>query len=100
MKMYILIREAVPAGKAVVVSAHASLACYLKFVDNADMQTWVNGQFFKVVCSVNDAEFERFKAEPDNLVLTESTLEGQEVAIAFCPREEYPKPFRFLKLWK
>lgn len=30
VKMYILIREAVPLGFA-LVAAHASLACYLKF---------------------------------------------------------------------
>ena len=87
-------------GKAVLISAHASLACYLKFKERPEMQTWVSSQFFKVVCTVTDAEFERAKTEADNVVLTESTLENVEVAVAFCPREEYPKMFKFLRLWK
>ncbi|QRK12518.1 hypothetical protein JQX13_22320 [Archangium violaceum] len=31
LKMYILIRESVPTGFAVLAAAHASLAAYLKF---------------------------------------------------------------------
>ena len=33
-------------------------------------------------------------------MLTESALDGQEVALAFKPRAEYPKAFRFFKLFK
>ncbi|VTU00204.1 unnamed protein product [Gemmataceae bacterium] len=33
LRMYILVREAVPAGFAVVAAAHASLAAYLAFRD-------------------------------------------------------------------
>ena len=36
----------------------------------------------------------------DHVVLTESALGGQEVAIAFKPRREWPKAFRFLRLYK
>ncbi len=100
MKMYILIKESVPLGFAVLASAHASLAAYLKFKDSAEVAAWLSGPFYKVVCKVTDDEFEQAKAVEDNVVLTESGLGGQEVALAFKPREEWPKAFKFLRLYK
>lgn len=55
---------------------------------------------YKVIYKVSDAEFERAKAFEDSVVLTEPALGGQEVAIAFKPREEWPKAFRFFKLYR
>jgi hypothetical protein len=100
MKMYILIKEAVPLGFQVLAAAHASLACYLKFRDSNEVAAWLSGPFYKVVCRVSGEEFERAKAYEDHVVLTESGLDGQEVAIAFKPRDEWPKAFKFLKLFK
>lgn len=34
------------------------------------------------------------------MVLTESALDGREVAIVFKPREEWPKMFKFLRLYR
>lgn len=99
MKMYILIKESVPPKFAPVIAAHASLACYKKFEQDEDMQTWINSIFKKVVCRVNDKEFENAKKEERHLVLTESALDNQEVAIAFSPRTEYSKQFRFFRMW-
>jgi peptidyl-tRNA hydrolase len=100
MKMYILIKEAVPLGFQVLAAAHASLACYLKFRDSNEVAAWLSGPFYKVVCRVSDEEFERAKAYEDHVVLTESGRDGQEVAIAFKPRDEWPKAFKFFKLFK
>ena len=61
---------------------------------------WLAGPFYKVVCKVSDDEFERAKTLEDHVVLTESALGGQEVAIAFRPREKWPKSFRFLRLFR
>jgi hypothetical protein len=47
-----------------------------------------------------DDEFEKAKAFTDHVVLTESALAGQEVAIAFKPREEWPNAFRFYRLFR
>ncbi len=99
MKMYILLKDSLPDKFAPVVAAHASLACYKKFESNSDMQEWVQSVFKKVVCKVNDKEFENAKKEPDHVVLTESALDNQEVAIAFSPRQEYSKQFRFFSMW-
>ena len=100
MKMYILVRDSVPPGLAVVAAAHAPLACYLKFQDHPDMKKWLEGPFYKAVCKVADGEFERAKEERDHVVLTESAWLAQETVIAFVPREEYPKMFKFLRLYK
>lgn len=100
MKMYILVRESVPLGFALVASAHASLACYLKFRESPEVAEWLAGPFFKAVCKVSDAELERAKEAGDWVSISESALDGQEVAVAFRPRAEWPKAFRFLRLYR
>ncbi|MBT8220222.1 MAG: hypothetical protein KJP00_10365 [Bacteroidia bacterium] len=100
MKMYILIRDAVPDQLAPVIAAHASLACYKKFEDDPDMQEWMNSIFYKVVCKVNDTEFEKAQELDKCLSLTESSLENKEVCLVFCPRVEYPRYFKFFRMWK
>jgi hypothetical protein len=98
--MYILIKESVPTGLALAAAAHASLAAYLKFQHSPEVQEWLSGPFYKAVCKVTDEEFERAKACHDNVVITESALGGAEVALAFRPREEWPRPFKFLRLYR
>ena len=100
MKMYILIKSSVPIGNAMVAAAHASLAGYLKFKDHPDVVAWLAGPFRKVVCRVDDKQFEDAKALEDHVVLTESSLDGQEVAIAFRPRESWPESFKFFALYR
>ena len=100
MKMYILIKDNVPDEFAPVIAAHASLACFRQFEADEDMQTWINDVFKKVVCRVNEKEFNRAGEEEKQIRLTESALDNQEVAMAFCPRDTYPKPFKFFKKWK
>ena len=100
MKMYILIRESVPTGLAVLAASHASLACYLEFKDTPEVAEWLSGPFYKAVCKVNDTEFEKAKEFEEHVLLTESALDNQEVALAFKPREEWPKPFKFYRLYK
>lgn len=98
--MYVLIRESIPLGKALVAAAHAPLVCYLENASHPDMQEWLINSFAKTVCKVNDVEFEKAKEVPDHRVITESTLDGQEVALVFVPRVEYPKNFTFFRLYK
>jgi peptidyl-tRNA hydrolase len=99
MKMYILVKRDIPDKLVPVITAHASLACYLKFQDNENMKSWISGIFKKVVCTVDEIEFNNFKNDSDFIQLTESSLDNKEVFLAFCPREEYPKKFKFLKMW-
>jgi hypothetical protein len=64
------------------------------------MLRWVVESFKKVICLVNDSEFEKAKEFEDFVLMTESSLGGRETALVFCPREEYPKAFKFYKLYK
>jgi len=98
--MYILIKESTPLGFAVLGAAHASLACYLRFRDSPDVATWLSGPFYKVICKVTDEEFEHAKTTEDHVILTKSALDGKEIAIAFKPREESPKAFKFYRLFR
>ena len=100
MKMYILVKDDVPLGFAMVAVAHASLAGYLRFQNTPEVKAWLAGPFFKAVCRVNAKEFDNAKLVEDHVVLTESALDNREVAIVFKPREEWPKMFRFLKLYR
>ena len=100
MKMYILIRDDLPPGHAIVAAAHASLACYLRFRDDPEVAAWLEGSFRKVVCKANAKEFARAKADPDALVLTESVLDDAEVAVALKPRADHPRWCRFLQLYR
>jgi hypothetical protein len=100
MMMYILIKDSVPLGYAVVAAAHASLAAYLKFRDCDEIRHWLTGPFRKAVCKVSAEDFERAKAVPDHVAITESALNDEEVAIAFRPREEWPKAFKFFPLYR
>ena len=99
MKMYILVKRDIPDKLVPVITAHASLACFRKFEHTENMQTWINGVFKKVVCVATETEFINAQKEADHIVLTESSLANMEVCIAFCPREEYSKMFKFLKMW-
>ncbi|WP_286912611.1 hypothetical protein [Flavobacterium sp. UBA4197] len=99
MKMYIIVKDNIPDKLVPVITAHASLACYRKFEENENMIKWINGIFKKVICLTNETEFDNLKNETDFVVLTESSLDNKEVSLAFCPREEYPKKFKFLKMW-
>lgn len=99
MKMYIIVKNDIPDKMVPVITAHASLACYKKFEHNENMIKWISGIFKKVVCVVNEAEFSVLKNELDFVLLTESSLDNKEAALAFCPREEYSKKFKFLKMW-
>lgn len=100
MKMYILLKDDLPEGFAALAAAHASLAAYLKFQEDENTQQWVKSTFYKVICKVNEKEFEKAKTFDDCVVLTESALDNKEVAIAFKPREEWPKAFKFYRLYK
>ena len=88
-------------GLAINSVGHAVLACYKDFINNSNMREWADSpKFKKVTCKVTDEEFERAKEFENKVVMTESALDGNEVSMAFCPRHEYPKFFKYLRLYK
>ncbi len=99
MKMYIFVKDVVPDNFVPVVTAHASLSCYLKYEFDYDMCMWVNTSFKKVICCVNEEEFNELLLLSKHNITFESSLDGIDVAITFCPRQD-SKMFRKYKLWK
>jgi len=105
LKMYILVKKSLPSHKMIAV-AHGVLMAHLKF-SNRELQDWrplyeqwLNESFRKVVCEVSDADFERFREFSDRVIVTESGLDNMEVSMVFCPRAEWPKPFKYLSMSK
>jgi len=85
---------------ATVSVAHASLGTFLKFQHSGDMQNWLANSFKKVVCVVNEEQFEAAKLVDRNVVFTESSLpDNNETCIGFCPRDEYPAQFKKYRLF-
>lgn len=123
-KMYILIKDSVDLGHAINAAAHASLGGYLTFINtpispdsflaikdtfshnliNLRTNEWATNSFKKVVCKVTQSEFEKAKTYGKNMVdyriMTESSLNNEEVAIVFAPKEEWENFFKFLKLYR
>ena len=99
-KIYILIKENVDIGHALLACAHGTLMCYLKFKENPDFDEYLKNSFRKCVCKVNDKEFENAKKFDDYVIVTKSALGNDETALVFKPRKEWPKAFQFYKLWK
>jgi len=100
LKMYILIRDSVAPGFATLGAAHAGVAAMERFEGRWELRLWITGLFRKVVCRVDDEQFEKAKSLADNVVITESALDGQEVAIALMPRPELPGWVRHLPLYR
>ena len=106
MKMYICIKDDLPAGMAMNSAAHASLMCHLKYAsfdnEDEDYMNWLVNSFKKVTCAVTPAEFAMLKEVSDSIVVTESRMNGAEVAIVLKPRQpnEWPEFINLLKLWK
>lgn len=102
MKMYICIKDDIPVGIAMNSAAHAGLMCHLKYVGGIEYQRWLDKSFKKVTCAVTPAEFAMLKEVSDNIVVTESRLDGKEVAVVLAPRPdtEFPEFVSLLKLWK
>ena len=112
-KMYILIRDSVDIGHAVLGAAHASLGGYLDFTnldkrpceEVVEVHQWVNNSFRKVVCKVTDDEFDRaiVVAKKEGLVyraMQECALGDGDISLVFAPRDEWPKFFKYLRLWR
>lgn len=100
-RMYILVLDDIPLGHAINTAAHAATACTLKYLDTEEVQEWLKNSFRKVTCKVTRAQFDKaIEVEGDYVIMTELNLDGRETAVAFKPREEYHKAFKYLSLYK
>lgn len=95
--MYLFVKASLPSHKMVAV-AHGVLIAHLKFIKDEIYCDWLANSFRKVVCEVSDQEFEQLKLEQDYALVTESALNGGEVALVFKPRLVWPDNFKGFKL--
>ena len=99
--MYILILDDLSVGHAINTACHAAVACTLKYQDSPEVEEWLDTSFRKVTCKVSRAIFDRaILKESDYVIMTELNLDNRVTAVAFKPRDEYHKMFKFLTLYK
>lgn len=102
-KVYILVRDKVIEenfGLAITAVAHAGAAIITLYGHLEETQEWAKTSFRKVVCRVTEEEFDRAKEEKGWRLLSESALNNEATCLIFHPREEWPKFFKYLRLWK
>jgi len=100
MKMYILVRDSIPLGFAMTAVAHAAAIGMKKWVNDPAFIAWNETSFKKVICKVHDDEFNAAMSHDDGIALTESALNDDYTAAVFKPRKEWPKAFKFFRLYK
>lgn len=97
---YIVVRKSLPVGMKAVSACHAAVALHIAFSQQEVYTAWLKHSFKKRIVEVSDAKFEKAKEILDHAIMRESTLNGLETAIAFCPRYEWPQFFKNLSLMK
>ncbi len=103
MKMYILVRDSISLGFAMTAVGHAVAAACLEWEKDKGFIEWHETSFKKVVCRVNDKEFDMAQEIADNIVMTESALDGGTyTAVVLKPRkdDEWPKQAKYWRLYK
>lgn len=99
LRMYILVRGDVNLSEAMAASANAAIGCFARYAHQPEVQDWAHFSFRKVICRVTEVELQRaMKAE--SYVAVGNELSSSPVALAFSPRSEWPKMFRFLSLYR
>jgi len=103
LKMYVLIKDWVDVGHSINSATHAGCAINKHWPEYSDpiMQEWYSDSFRKVTCKVTEEQFEKAKTFGDDwFVITELQFDKKEVILVLKPRREWPKFFKFLKLYK
>jgi peptidyl-tRNA hydrolase len=115
-KMYILVREKMIEenfGLAIVSVAHAAAAAILEWQlpwpekeiePYTTIEEWQKTSFKKVVCQVTEEQFQQAMKDfgpcgESYLLMTESSIDNGNMCLVFRPRKEWPKFFKYLKMW-
>lgn len=99
LKLYIVVRKGLSPGMACTACAHASLGLYLRHADKPEVREWVLQSFKKVILVCSDDLWEALKDIADHEVFTESSMGSREIAMAFVPREKWPRLLQDLPLY-
>jgi hypothetical protein len=99
LKSYICILDWVDPGHAINSAAHAGTILMLEWRDDPILWEWTESSIRKTTCEVTDDQFKYLKRFEDYKIITEIAFGGKEVGMVFKPRAEWPKYFKYLKLW-
>ena len=108
LKLYIAVREEVPAHMVPVCVAHAVLVADEAYVEHEDLAVreryslWKDLSFKKVVLSVNDKEWRKIKSQVPFTTHSHenTTLNGEPCVLIPVPQWENPNVLKFAKMWK
>ena len=105
-KLYIVVRNDIDVGHAILGACHGVAAFFLRFSEYPDVREWVALSFRKVLVHATKEEFDRVKEHLESLngrihhvVMTECALDGQETAIVAGPESRWGDELRKLPLW-
>jgi hypothetical protein len=88
-------------GHVALGACHGTLMCYLRFQETDAMKDWLKNSFRKVLCVVNENQWWEARSFCfDKVIVTESAFGGAEIGMVFAPRTEFPKCFKFYRLFK
>jgi len=100
LKIYILMKEDIDLGHAINGVGHGVLMLHKKFKNDPIYQDWLNNHFRKVTCKVSEVEFQQAKEFNNYITITEMAFDGAEIGLVFAPRKEWPKAFKYFRLYK
>lgn len=107
LKMYICVREEVPAHMVPVLVAHTVLNAHNHFIFNSEdgvrewYHNWFRDSFKKCVVQVNDKEWKKIVSNPYTYLGHENSTMNGEKSCAIIPiMYEYPNVIKFARLWK
>lgn len=109
-RMYILVKDTVPDNYVPLMVGHAVTSLFWTFESSSyDLPEWVTPwieehNMKKVVCRVSEQEFQKAISEAGDYIIQSETsgLDPEHLTdcvVAFVPRREYPKSFKYFKLW-
>jgi hypothetical protein len=109
-RMYILVRESIPLGKAINSVAHGAIGANDLWQHMDEYQRWKAISYRKITCKVSDRELELIynlmkKHDIPYLEQTENSLNGEHTLTVVFPidrrrTEKDLKPFNYLRLYK
>jgi hypothetical protein len=106
LKSYICILDWVDSGHAINSAAHAGTIIMLEWPNDPMVIEWTKNSIRKVTCKITPEQFGYLKQFEDHYIITELAFRsikdpaGKEVGIVFKPRDEWPKYFKYLKMWR
>jgi hypothetical protein len=101
LKMYILICDDTPINIVPLIATHTAMGTYKTFRCFELTYRWFQSKLQKtVICKVTREQFEKAKEHGKYFALTEvHHQEFGELGLGFSVQKEYPKFFKFLKLY-